>query len=203
MFGAGVRAELVAAELPDEVEAGGTAAVVLELRNEGSVAWDPGMVEVAPVGPRDEASTLCHEATWASCDRVTAIEGPIAPGQVAEVAFLVHGPAGGAGTSIEQCWNLVALDSYWFGDEGQGGPGDDEICHSVGVVERHAGDGDVDADGDSDADSDSDVDVDGDSDGDDELSGSSVRGGCACGAASGPRLSWLSTLLGINIFSWW
>jgi len=110
---------------------------------------------------------------------------------VVEVAFVVRGPSDAADSSITQCWNLVALDRYWFSDEGQGGPADDEVCSTFTVVEPGEGPDDPDGGedgGPNDEDSGSDDDDGGGGHGIDGPPGA-FSGGCSCSQPSALRSS--------------
>ncbi len=127
-------AELVAYEAPARVAPGELATITVRLKNRGSMTWQKGTVGIAPVEPRDHDSALCDPASWTSCKRAASVEAATAPGEVGTFRFTVRAPDE-IGV-VRECWSLhaVAGDAvHWFGDPGQWGPKDDELCRDLGV----------------------------------------------------------------------
>ncbi len=136
--------ELVDYEGPVALSPGGAATITIRFKNRGSMTWEPGVVGLAPVEPRDHDSALCDALSWSSCKRAAWVEATTKPGEVGVFRFAIRAPA--TEGVVRECWALHARSpggtEHWSGDLGQLGPDDKALCRDV-IVSADAADAGV------------------------------------------------------------
>ena len=119
------------------VHQGETVTGWVKLQNTGKVAWEPGVVWLAPI-PRDQASPFAA-ANWQSATRISTVAASVAPGEVGQFELDIHGSVMG-----ESLLNLgwVAEGITWFADPPKGGgPPDSYFAVDVNVIDPLPGTG--------------------------------------------------------------
>ncbi|MCC7537843.1 MAG: phosphodiester glycosidase family protein [Deltaproteobacteria bacterium] len=181
-----LRARLVSHGVPDFVEVDREVPVAFQLRNRGTLAWEPGEVWLATTEPRGRDSALCDAASWRDCAHAATLDAPVAPGSDATFRVTLRGSRAALGV-VDECFGLVYRDAHFFGDPGLGGPADDAVCVSVEVLEpgmpptRDAGIGARDGGGGTTRDA-----------GTTGVEDESIRGGCGCAVPGHARRSGLA-----------
>jgi hypothetical protein len=112
---------------PLQIQCGETIDAKLVVQNVGSMPWDSS-TRLATTMPRDRTSQFAGD-DWLAPNRPAAVDSTVDPGANATLHFKFHAPTGQAcveGTYREH-FGFVQEGVAWFGDSGQGGPGDDQI----------------------------------------------------------------------------
>lgn len=115
-----------------ELHPGEEAAGYIELRNTGTVAWEPGVTYLAPTEARDEAGMLAA-SDWVSQVRVATVRDVIASDETARFELSVRAPSERGVYS--QFFGMVHGQT-WFADVG--GLPDDQLEVRVTVIEPPA-----------------------------------------------------------------
>jgi hypothetical protein len=99
----------------------------ITLENTGNMTWDSS-TQLGTTMPRDRASMFAG-TEWLSPSRAAAIRGTVAPGTDGTFTFAFDGPTGAACVPgmYHEHFGLVQDGVAWFGDNGQGGPPDEQI----------------------------------------------------------------------------
>jgi MYXO-CTERM domain-containing protein len=166
-----------------DVQVGQTVTGWVKLENTGLQAWQPGVVQLAPI-PREEASPY-RASTWLSATRISSVTSTVAPGEVGQFELDIAGSA--VGTQILSL-GWVADGIGWFADLPLGGgPADGYFAVKVNVTAADAGnDAGADAGSDAGADAGSDAGADAGSDaGADAGSDAGADAGSDAGADAG------------------
>jgi len=101
----------------------------LELRNAGTVAWEPGRTNLGTTVPQDHACVFAT-GSWIGPSRPATIDRVVAPGETGRFEFEIASPAS-PGVYTEH-FNLVEEDVAWFSNSG--GPPDDTLRIEVTSV---------------------------------------------------------------------
>lgn len=96
------------------MQAGSTATVWAEFRNDGTGHWKHGETFLGTQGPQDRSSPFCTAGNWAGCNRPSEVDqSDVAQGQIGRFTFIMTAPST-PGTYTEQ-FKLVREGVTWFG----------------------------------------------------------------------------------------
>ena len=106
-------AELVAAELPDQLAPGARADVLVRIENTGGEAWRPGATFLGTAAPMDRDSALYDPENWIAPNRVATVSAETPSGEIGEFAFTILAPD--TEQELTETFRLVEDGVAWFG----------------------------------------------------------------------------------------
>jgi uncharacterized protein (TIGR03382 family) len=121
---------------PFEIVAGEGVAGYIEMRNDGSETWQPGVTHLRTSEPRDGASAIAGP-DWLAPNRPATVDRDVPTGEVGRFSFTVVAPA--TPGDYPQYFNLAHGDE-WFSD--LGGPPDGQLQVRVTSTAAPDDDGD-------------------------------------------------------------
>ncbi len=96
------------------MQAGSTAIVWAEFRNDGTGHWKHAETRLGTQDPQDRSSPFCTSGNWVSCNRPTDVDqSDVAQGQTGRFTFVMTAPST-PGTYTEK-YRLVREGVTWFG----------------------------------------------------------------------------------------
>ena len=106
-------AELIAAELPDQLPPGARANVLVRIENTGGETWRPGATFLGTAAPMDRDSALYDPENWIAPNRVATVSAETPSGEIGEFAFTILAP--GTEQQVTETFKLVEDGVAWFG----------------------------------------------------------------------------------------
>jgi MYXO-CTERM domain-containing protein len=106
-------AELVATEMPAELQPGARANVLLRIKNTGGETWREGATFLGTAAPMDRDSELYDPDSWVAPNRVATVSAETRPGDTGELAFTILAPD--SEQVLTETFKLVEDGVSWFG----------------------------------------------------------------------------------------
>jgi uncharacterized protein (TIGR03382 family) len=106
-------AELVATELPAQVQPGARVDVRVRIKNTGGETWRAGATFLGTAAPKDRDSALYDPETWVAANRVATVSADTPSGETGEFAFTILAPD--EEQELTETFKLVEDGVSWFG----------------------------------------------------------------------------------------